>query len=513
MEKIKYFSIIITFFLATTILLIGAIKGQKGNPIYHQTQSERDSSVGSPFESSGTSSRYALIEAIVEDRTFFFNKERARFSAPDFVEYNGKFFSIFTPGVSFLGIPFYLLGKSIGLPQSVTFLSSVLLAILNVFLVVRLALKLGATLYTALLSGFIFLFATNSFSYAHTLTQHHASVTLILLALLNVFGPRTFLKNIWLGFIIGAALLVDIPNILMIFPVIFYVILKHFRIDKINDQLKFTLKLKIIGLLISLLPLIGLFVWYNHQLTGSYTKIGQAIGRSDYFEPSEVREQNRLEKERKDVFHKKFPLDTRDQLSEFYILLVSNQRGWLTYSPVILIGALGIYYLYKNEKTLAIVIISAILSNITLYSLFGGLGGWAFGPRYLIPSAAILSSVLGIAVVKFKRNILFILIFTILLAYSLGVNTIGAMTTTQVPPKVEAINLPNPIPYTYEYNLQLIEKNFTSSLIYNLYLSDKLTVKTFLWGYYAIALTVIVSLYLLILLEKLQKKKLPKENL
>lgn len=501
MEKIKYFSIIITFFLATTILLIGAIKGEKGNPIYHQTQSERDSNVGSPFESSGTSSRYALIEAVVEDRTFFFNKERARFSAPDFVEYNGKFFSIFTPGVSFLGIPFYLLGKSIGFPQLVTFLSTVLLAILNVFLVVRLALKLGATLYTALLSGFIFLFATNSFSYAHTLSQHHASVTLILLALLNVFGPRTFLKDIWLGFVLGAALLVDIPNILMIFPVIFYVILKHFRIDKINDQLKFSFKLKISGLLIGLVPLIGLFGWYNHQLTGSYTTIGQAIGRSDYFEPAEVREQNRLKEESQGSVHKKFPLDTRNQMSEFYILLVSNERGWLIYSPVILIGALGIYYLYKNEKTLAIVIISAILSNIIIYSLFGGLGGWAFGPRYLIPSAAILSSAIGIAIEKFKRNILFILAFSILLAYSLGVNTIGAMTTTQVPPKVEAVNLPNPIPYTYEYNLQLIDKNFTSSLVYNLYLFKIMSVREFLYVYYAIALMVIVSVYSFVLIK------------
>lgn len=507
MEKIKYFAIIITFFLAISILLTGSIKGQKGNPIYHQTQLERDSSVGSPFESSGTSSRYALIEAIVEDRTFFFNKERARFSAPDFVEYNGKFFSIFTPGVSFLGIPFYLFGKSIGLSQLVTFLSTVLLAILNVFLVVRLALKLGATLYTALLSGFIFLFATNSLSYAHTLSQHHASVTFILLALLNVFGPRTFLKNIWLGFISGAALLVDIPNILIVLPVIFYVILKHFRIDKISDKFKFSLKLKMIGLLIGLVPLIGLFGWYNHQLTGSYTKIGQAIGRSDFFEPFEVREQNRLEKESKDVSHKIFPLDTRDQMGEFYILLVSNQRGWLIYSPVILIGVLGVYYLYKNQKTLAIVVISTILSNIILYSLFGGLGGWAFGPRYLIPSAAILSSLIGTVIEKFKRTMLFILAFSILLAYSLGVNMIGAITTTQVPPKVEAVNLPNPIPYTYEYNLQLIDKNFTSSLIYNLYLSEIMSVKEFLYVYYAITLMVIVSLYLFILIQKGKTEK------
>ncbi len=301
--------------------------------------------------------------------------------------------------------------------------------------------------------------------------------------------------------------MVDIPNLLIISPIIFYVTLKHFRIDKIVGQLKFSLKLKMIGLLIGLVPSIGLFGWYNHQLTGSYTKIGQAIGRSDFFEPFEVREQNRLEKENQEAVHKKFPLDTRDQMGEFYILLVSNQRGWLIYSPVILIGVLGVYYLYKNQKTLAIVVISTILSNIILYSLFGGLGGWAFGPRYLIPSAAILSSLIGTVIEKFKRTMLFILAFSILLAYSLGVNMIGAITTTQVPPKVEAVNLPNPIPYTYEYNLQLIDKNFTSSLIYNLYLSEIMSVKEFLYVYYAITLMVIVSLYLFILIQKGKTEK------
>src|SRR3989344_9076188 len=125
--------IIVFVFLILTVVLLGlAIKGQSGNPIYFQN--EKDTRVGGPFESSNNTSRFALVEAIVEDRTFFFNEKRARFSSPDLVLYNNKFFSIFTPGVSFVSVPFYIFGKSIGVPQLSTYLVNVIAALVNFFL-------------------------------------------------------------------------------------------------------------------------------------------------------------------------------------------------------------------------------------------------------------------------------------------------------------------------------------------------------------------------------------------
>ena len=506
MKKLYGLLFIVLFFTTALVLLAAVIRGQAGNPIYHQTQEERNKKVGSPFESTGSTSRYAMIEAMVEDQTFFLNEERAKFAAPDVVQYKGKLFSIFTPGVAFLGIPFYIIGKTIGFPQFITFLSTAILALINLCLVAQIAKKFGAGRYSAILSGFIFLFATSAVSYALTLTQHHLSTAIILLALISSMGKTTFLKNAWFGILFSAGLLVDIPNGIMMTPIGIYMLIKHFKkLEPEVNQIKFRIKLSFVAILIGMIPLLAVFGWYNHETTGSYTTIAQTIGRSDYFEPPEIREQNRLEKESQDAFDEKLPFDTRNQISEFYILLVSNQRGWLIYSPIILIGALGLYYVYKKEKTLATVIISVILSNIIVYSLFGGLGGWAFGPRYLIPAAAILSAAIGITVERFRRNVFFIVAFIILLAYSLGVNTIGAMTTTQVPPKVEAVNLPNPIPYTYEYNLQLIDKNLTSSLVYNLYLFKFMSVREFLYAYYAVVLTAIVSAYLFVLFGKEKK--------
>lgn len=503
MKKAKYILIFISLLIAFLLIAL-AIKGEKGDPIYYQSPLTRDTKVGGPFESTGSTSRYTLTEAIVEDQTFFFTKERARFSSPDMVEYKGNFFSIFTPGISFLGIPFYYLGKQLGIPQLMTFFSTIVFAVINLFLVIKLATKLGAKRMTALLSGLIFLFATNALIYALTYTQHHASVSLILLAFLNLFGKRTLLKNIWLGMLFGMGILIDLPNALMMFPIIVYALLMHIKLKQTAEKLKLSLKFNMLGLLLGLFPFVLLLGWYNFQLTGSFTTIGQTIGRSDYFEPAEVKERHIQERENQDPYSIKLPLNTRDQLHEFYILLISNQRGWLFYSPIVVIGILGLLLGYKNrqKQRLSIVIIAIVLTSIIIYSLFGGLGGWAFGPRYLIPATALLCSTLGLAIDKFRRNIPFIIVFIILTLYSLGINIVGAMTTTQVPPKVEAVNLPNPIPYTYEYNFQLLEENKLSSLAYNLYLSDFATGQQLVVVYFTLASTMILVLYAVAIFEK-----------
>ena len=509
--KTKITKYLLSCFLVsgTIILMTLVVKGEKGDPIYHQSQETRDINVGGPFESSGSTSRYALTEAIVEDNTFFFSKERARFSAPDMVEYNGKFFSIFSPGISFIGIPFYMLGKSLGMAQLFTYSSTVLFALLNVFLVSKLARKLGAGLYSSLLAGFIFLFATNALSYALTYIQHHASTTIILLALLNAFGKRTLLKNLWFGALMGIGLLVDIPNVLMMAPIGLFILAQHFRVFEHKETIKVTFKLSIISLIIGLIPFLALYGWYNYQLTGSYTKIGQVIGRSDYFDPPEVREKRRLEREAADPSGWKFPLNTRKQLSEFYILLVSNQRGWIYYSPVVVIGILGLFLEYKKrqKRNIIIVAVAIVLTTIVTYSMFGGLGGWAFGPRYLIPATAILSVGIGIAVQRLKRQPLFILLFIVTALYSLGVNVLGAMTTTQVPPKVEAVNLLKPIPYTYEYNFQLLEENKISSLVYNLYLAEAILGKIFVYGYFGAVVLLMAVTTTAVVLEKQKGEK------
>jgi uncharacterized membrane protein len=211
--------------LLTTILLMGAFKGQVGDPIAFQYSYQ--TGVGSPFEGTNSTSRYALTQAIVDNGRFYFDEAQARFSSPDTSFYNDKYFSLFTPGVSFLAAPLYLLGKNVGLPQFFTFLTNIIFAVINVYLVYRVTRKLGVNSYLALISGLVFLFGSNALAYALTLTQHHIAAALILTAIVLALERVSTLNNLLFGALYGFGLLIDIPVGFLMMPLGFYFLYKN----------------------------------------------------------------------------------------------------------------------------------------------------------------------------------------------------------------------------------------------------------------------------------------------
>lgn len=497
--KKRFINLFISFVLIVSVVLfVLTIRGDKGDPIAFQ--SIYDTRVGGPFELTNSNSRYALTESIVNQGTFLFDDAQARFAAPDLVHHNGRFFSVFTPGVSFIGIPFYIVGKYFGIPQLLTYFSTHLFALLNVFLIAFLTMRLGGKIYHGALGGLVFLFGTNALAYALTFTQHHASTFLVLLGILNALGKRTFVNNILFGIIFGIGILIDIPNVFLLLPVALYVLYKNFVVEELTDKIKVGLKIGAIGLIVGLIPFLFLFGFYNYQTTGSYTKIAQFIGRSDY--PTPIKKAEVKNAQQKLL---KIPFDTRLQLNGLYILLLSNERGVFYYSPILLVGVLGLFIAARNSKYKegCILFVSVIGMNILLYSMFGDpWGGWAFGPRYLIPASALLSAGIGIAVWRFVRNPIFLPVFFILLFYSVGVSFSGALTTNAMPPKGEALNLITPIPYTYEYNFQFIDKNQSGSLIYNLVFNSLFKLRAFLYTLAIMFVLLVSSLYAMVFFKK-----------
>lgn len=497
--KKTFTNLFIGIIVVVSILIFSAVvKGNKGNPIAFQKI--YDTRVGGPFELTNSNSRYALTESIVNQGTFLFDDAQARFAAPDLVHHNGRFFSVFTPGVSFIGIPFYVVGKYFGIPQLLTYCSTHLFALLNVFLIAFLTMRLGGKTYHGALGGLIFLFGTNALAYSLTFTQHHASTFLVLLGILNAFGKRTFVNNTLFGVIFGIGILVDIPNVFLLLPVALYVLYKNSVVEELTEKIKIGAKIGIIGLVIGLIPFLFLFGFYNYQTAGSYTKIAQFIGRSDY--PTPIKKAEVKNAQQKLL---KIPFDTRLQLNGLYILLMSNERGLFYYSPILLAGLLGLLIAYKNKnyREASILTFSVICTNFILYSMFGDpWGGWAFGPRYLIPASALLSAGIGIAVWRFARNPIFLPVFFILLFYSVGVSFSGALTTNAIPSKGEALNLITPIPYTYEYNFQFIDKNQSGSLIYNLVFSSLFKLRAFLYTLTIMFVLLVSSLYATVFFKK-----------
>ena len=495
----------ITVVLAIVLLTV-AIRGKAGNPIYYQTQ--HDTQAGGPFEASNSTSRYALTEAIVKNGTFLLNQSLAIFSSPDaIVNKKGQYTSIFTPGVSFIGVPFYILGDKLGMPQLFTYLSVFFISILNVFLIARISYKLGAGYYASILSGLIFLFATDALLYSQTFTQHQATVLIILLSVLNIFGQRTLLKNIILGMLFGIGVLIDVPNAFFLMPIFIYVLFKHFNFYSSRKKLAMSFKLNILGIIIGVIPFIALFGFYNYATTGSYLKLAQLAG-GRFVQKTTTIVNTPIHELYPPNTTFSLPFNPRYQLNSLYILLISNERAWIYYSPVLFLGIPGIIFLYrtKKHKNITVVLLSVGLINILTYSMIADpWGGWAFGPRYLIPSAAILSIFIGLAIEGYKKNIFFAVILFVLATYSVFISSLGALTTTSIPPKQEAERLKTPIPYTYQYNLDLLNKNFSSSLVYSLYVPKIIAPRNFLYIYTALLVLFLSGVYGASIMDKTQK--------
>ena len=114
---------------------------------------------------------------------------------------------------------------------------------------------------------------------------------------------------------------------------------------------------------------------------------------------------------------------------------------------------------------------SIALINLVLYSLWGDpWGGWAFGSRYLIPAYALGGIGLGFLVDRFRRSLVFLFIFSALLAYSLLVNTLGAITLIGVPPKVEVSALESLSGrlerYSFDRNFEHLLTNNSKSFVF-----------------------------------------------
>src|SRR5258706_612421 len=456
----KHIKLLTILFISgvSILLLVLAIKGNSSNGSL-TFQNDTSTVVEGPYESTNSTSRYALTESIVNNHAFSFTNNLAAFASPDLVQYNGRYFSIFTPGVSFLGVPFYIVGSLFGIPQIATYSLILLLALINFWLIAKIASKFGASIFMSLLSGFAFLFGTDAFPYALTFTQHHASVTLILLGFLMLFEKRMLIKAIVLGLCFGAALLMDIPNAFIMLPILIYALLQSVKVSETEKLARFSVDLKILGFGLGILPLLILFGYYNYALTGSFTKLGQTIGRVDY--PSgtiKIKEATPIIKEPDSGGPRisiSLPFDTRKQMSGLYTPLITDERGWLFYSPVLAIGILGLILAFresKNKEYRGIIITAGSIAGITIlmYSMFGDpWGGWSFGPRYLIPAAAIVSIGIGFAIQKFKNKLYILGLFFVIMLYIICVNILVGLTTNAIPPKVEALRLTTFIPHPY----------------------------------------------------------------
>ncbi len=527
-RKSEYSKIVfVLFILISAIILAATLRGIPGNPKESDLNSLEWKESG-PFELSPERGRFALIFSVIENKTFFYSPEIAKFSAPDVGFKDGAYMSLFAPGLSLITLPGYIIGKHYDIAQVGTYAVVAVFALLNVALIIKLSRLLGANKLGSFFAAFVFLFATPAFSYAVNLYQHHISTFLILYSLYLLITSKNALGYYLIFFVFGLSVAVDNPNLFFMFPIGAAAIFEMIKTERKDGYIKININpMHILSIAAVAIPLF-IFMTYNKEVNGDYLKLSGSLESVKQIDSLglPVKEVKLTKDNAKTLLsgtnEKKDPVrffKTRHLLNGFYIHIFSPDRGMLHFTPIIFLGIIG-YLISKNEidKKIAATIWNVILVIILLYSMWGDpWGGWAFGSRYMNPLYALLSIFIGIGFKKFQGRIVINLIIAALLIFSLRVNTLGAVTTSAIPPKIQVLQLEKLSGKEEKFNYKraegLLNQNISKSYLFNAYANKYMSA----WGFFDLIFKTLAVIGLLLIgLNTISKKaelrfiKLPK---
>lgn len=484
----KYLYIIVT--IIALILYACTIRGNVGNPTPQEIDTLLSSS-GNAFETSQERARYALILSLVNDHTFTIDKY-AKLGTPDVGAAKGHYYSFFPPGASILAIPLYLLGIYFGAAQMTTFSVSTIFALLTILLIARFAMRLNLHWSIALFSAIAFGFATNAWGYSVTLYAHLISAFLILAGLyLTLFleEKRAGITAVTVWSLYGLAVFMDFPNLLIFFPIVLLLTFKTFKIDNSLRAIKIKIDWRYLVAPLVFIVMMAGYGYYNYIHFGNATTLSNFLPRvkdvgAINFQTHETG---------KDVSS---TLNTRSMLQGFTSFIISEDRGIVRYSPVVLLFIFGLGFFKKQSKVVEISLFALPVFCLSLYSMFGDpYGGWAFGSRYMIATMPELCLLAGIGLQRFAKNnykgIAVKVVYSLVFIYSTGVALMAPLTTNVIPPRVEAGGLA--LADDYRINWQMLHLNQLNSFFYNHVLNGSIT--GFEYYYTILSLVVIFGLF------------------
>lgn len=515
-------------FLVAAMILFLSLRGLSGIPTVKELNTPKWSFDG-PLELSPERGRFALLYSIVEDHSLTFSVSVARLAVPDLaITSMGKYVSLFAPGVSFLVVPGYVIGKYFGISQVGAYAVIALFALMNMFLIASIVRRLSGKWYAGVLAGATFLFASPAFAYGVSLYQHHVSVSLLLISLWALLAFR----NIWslaiVWFACAASIVVDNPNLFLMFPVGFYALVRLFEIvrEKKTAQVK-GFGFGVLTFAGFLIPLV-FFGWYNYsaygnmfQLPGTLEGVAEIDAYGNPKKESTYQKEVLTQEQLASLRGKKGDktavgfFKTRNLYNGFYVHFLSPDRGVFAFTPVILLGIFGLVLLYRKHGKIVALFTAVIGVNVLLYSMWGDpWGGWAFGSRYLIPTYAILAIGLGFALSQWNKKWWFVGLFAILFIYSSGVNTLGAITSMANPPKVQVLAMEKQSgheeKYTYFRNWEFLDSKYGSpigskSFLYDVWFKGVLTPRQYFVLVYGMVLVLAMGALVINSMEREKK--------
>lgn len=488
--KKTFSKIILTFFAVLLVLSVIAIsiKSKTGNPTITQLN-DPDWTQAGPLELSPERSRYALLFSLVEHKSFQFSTEVARLATPDLGYFNGKYVSLFAPGTSLLMVPGYYIGKYFGAAHVGATIVIGLFAAINVLLIFLILTRLRVPSIAGFIGSLIFLVATPALTYAGVMYQHHASTCMVLLSLYLALGKRSVWNLAAIFLVFGFSALIDIPNVIVILPILLYAFFCFVTLTNTKRGIVVAADPRILLSVAAICIPVGIYFIINYysygnmfQLSNTVTHI-QALDESgrpmtgrgaDDRSASDI--QNLGERKRTALNFFK----SRHLLNGVYAFSISPDRGIFIFTPIMLLGFFGIAGLLRRNKNLTQALLGVICLNLLLYSMRSDpWGGWGFGSRYMIPSFAVLSILLGVALNHYRKNLIFLIVFLLLGGYSIYVNVAGAISSTANPPRVEILSLEaisnRRERFSYDRNIEYLQRGKSKSVVYQELLKPYIT--------------------------------------
>lgn len=474
-----------------TIILISLIsgiyfltlRGVSGNIETQEIKGNYDQAL-MPLELSPERGRFILTKSLAEDKSFSLSQDLADAAFPDVGVYQGKYFVYFAPGMSIWALPFYIFGSQYNLAQVFSYLSVTVFALLNVLLIYIIGtqvIKIRAS--SAMMSSLIFATGSCALSYATTLYQHHATTFFILSGFYAVWKFRQntnmrFFYAAWTWIIYALSIWIDYPNAILVLPIMVYLFISTFQLKSNTEDKTLTFNIKISAIIASVcfFVLVGAHGYYNYLHFESPTRLsGQLVGYKTLLEDQSTNNDASIASLQAEKQESRF--FTEEGLTfGLYTLTLAPDKGLFIFSPIFLISLIGLYIAFKSHSTEWLILGSTVAVHLFLYSSWGDpWGGWAFGPRYLIPSTAILALSIGYLLHTYNKNTIIKIATWALYSVSAGISLLGAFTTNAVPPEIEAKALGTT--FGIEYVLTFFNDGKTGSYLVNTYIAQSVNLQ------------------------------------
>ena len=299
----------------------------------------------------------------------------------------GRYYSKFGPGQSLAAIPLYLIGRALEavvpswyrpeLPGLVSSLLPALAIACTAALLALAAAELGAAPRGALLLGIVYAVATPAGVYATLWFSEPLTACATLAAVYLLLRDRDRLTA-WRPLLAGAATALAVctrlESLLFAPPLLLYAVLPRRRRPLRAAAFVLPLAVALAGLAL-----------YNAARFGSPLETGYSEGLGTAMRDTH-------------------PPHTLASLAEgLYGLLISPGKGLLEYAPVLLLAPLGAAMLWRRRRPELLLLLLVFALDLVAHAnvLIRWVGGWSWGPRFLLPvlplALLLLAPLLGAA--------------------------------------------------------------------------------------------------------------------